>query len=82
MAGFGGLTEEDTRSLEHAPDYIGAHMGSIDPGPYYLGSGELATAATTTRADLTDFCVPRASSTSRVFASRGLSRHGTDSAIE
>jgi hypothetical protein len=57
-------------------------MGSIDPGPYYLGSGELATAATTTRADLTDFCVPRASSTSRVFASRGLSRHGTDSAIE
>jgi hypothetical protein len=28
-------------------------MGSIDPGPYYVGSGELATATATTRADLT-----------------------------
>jgi hypothetical protein len=27
-------------------------MGSIDPGPYYLGSGEMATAPATTRADL------------------------------
>jgi hypothetical protein len=39
--------------IERAPDYIGADMGSIDPGPYYLGSGELATAPATTRADLT-----------------------------
>jgi hypothetical protein len=38
--------------IERAPDYIGADMGSIDPGPYYLGSGELATAPATTRADL------------------------------
>jgi hypothetical protein len=30
--------------LERAPDYIGADLGSIDPGPYYLGNGELATA--------------------------------------
>jgi hypothetical protein len=27
-------------------------MGSIDPGPYYLGSGELATAPAATRRDL------------------------------
>ena len=27
-------------------------MGSIDPGPYYLGSGELATTPTATRRDL------------------------------
>lgn len=28
-------------------------MTIFDPGPYYLGSGELATAPATTRADLT-----------------------------
>jgi hypothetical protein len=49
MPGSGTRT---AAGLERGPDYIGAHMGSIDLGPYCLGSGELATAAATTRADL------------------------------
>ena len=34
------------------PDLIGCDMGSIDIGPYYLGSGELATAPAATQRDL------------------------------
>jgi acyclic terpene utilization AtuA family protein len=51
--GYGIPEPSLARGIECAPDYIGADMGSIDPGPYYLGSGELATAPATTRADLT-----------------------------
>jgi hypothetical protein len=50
--GYGIPEESLAAGLARAPDYIGADMGSIDPGPYYLGSGEMATAAATTRADL------------------------------
>lgn len=38
--------------FKRAPDFIGCDMGSVDPGPYYLGSGELATADIMTRHDL------------------------------
>ena len=51
--GYGIPEKSLAAGIERAPDYIGADMGSIDPGPYYLGSGELATAPATTRADLT-----------------------------
>jgi hypothetical protein len=51
--GYGIPEKSFAEGLERAPDYIGADMGSIDPGPYYLGSGELATAPATTRTDLT-----------------------------
>ena len=51
--GYGIPEKSLAAGFERAPDYIGADMGSIDPGPYYLGSGELATAPATTRADLT-----------------------------
>lgn len=34
------------------PHFIGADMGSIDPGPAYLGSGRMATSPETTRRDL------------------------------
>jgi hypothetical protein len=50
--GYGIPEKSLAAGLERAPDYIGADMGSIDPGPYYLGSGELATAPATTRTDL------------------------------
>jgi hypothetical protein len=50
--GYGIPEETLAAGLARAPDYIGADMGSIDPGPYYLGSGEMATAPATTRADL------------------------------
>jgi hypothetical protein len=50
--GYGIPEKSLAAGLDRIPDYIGADMGSIDPGPYYLGSGELATAPATTRADL------------------------------
>ena len=34
------------------PDFIGCDMGSVDPGPYYLGAGEMATAPAMTVHDL------------------------------
>lgn len=38
--------------VARAPDFIGCDMGSIDPGPYYLGSGRMATSAAITMRDL------------------------------
>jgi hypothetical protein len=38
--------------LERKPHLIGADMGSIDPGPYYLGAGKMAQSDTMVRADL------------------------------
>jgi hypothetical protein len=50
--GYGVPTPAFDAGLERAPHLIGCDMGSIDPGPYYLGSGELATSPTATRRDL------------------------------
>ncbi len=50
--GYGVPTPAFNAGLERAPHLIGCDMGSIDPGPYYLGSGELATSPTATRRDL------------------------------
>lgn len=38
--------------LARGPDFIGCDMGSVDPGPYYLGSGKMATNPDMTRRDL------------------------------
>lgn len=38
--------------LKRKPHVIGADMGSIDPGPAYLGSGEMATTRAMTKRDL------------------------------
>ena len=50
--GYGVPTPAFTAGLDRKPHVIGCDMGSIDPGPYYLGSGELATAPAATRRDL------------------------------
>jgi hypothetical protein len=50
--GYGVPTPAFSAGLERAPHLIGCDMGSIDPGPYYLGSGELATSPAATRRDL------------------------------
>lgn len=50
--GYGVPTPAFTAGLARKPDLIGCDMGSIDIGPYYLGSGELATAPVSTRRDL------------------------------
>src|SRR5947207_8125585 len=50
--GYGVPTPAFSAGLDREPHLIGCDMGSIDPGPYYLGSGELATAPASTRRDL------------------------------
>jgi hypothetical protein len=40
--GYGIPEAAFTRGMARQPHFIGADMGSIDPGPYYLGSGEMA----------------------------------------
>jgi len=50
--GYGIPTPAFEVGLAREPDLIGCDMGSIDPGPYYLGSGNLATAPGQTRRDL------------------------------
>ena len=48
-----GIPEKAFRAgLEQQPDFIGCDMGSVDPGPYYLGSGKMATSPAITRRDL------------------------------
>lgn len=48
-----GVPEAALRAgIARDPHFIGCDMGSIDPGPYYLGSGRMATAETITRRDL------------------------------
>lgn len=50
--GYGIPTPAFNAGLDRSPDLVGCDMGSIDIGPYYLGSGELATALEATRRDL------------------------------
>lgn len=40
--GFGIVQDSFERGLLRQPHFIGCDMGSIDPGPYYLGSGQMA----------------------------------------
>lgn len=47
--GYGVPEPAFSEGLKHEPHFIGADMGSIDPGPYYLGSGNLATSEAMTR---------------------------------
>lgn len=50
--GYGVPEPAFSEGLKRRPHFIGADMGSIDPGPYYLGSGNLATSDGMTRNDL------------------------------
>ena len=50
--GYGIPKESFERGLARQPDLIGCDMGSIDPGPYYLGSGQMAAPAAMVRRDL------------------------------
>ena len=51
--GYGIPAEALARGMESRPHFMGCDMGSIDPGPYYLGSGEMATPASMVHRDLT-----------------------------
>jgi hypothetical protein len=50
--GYGIPAEAFAEGIRRGPDFIGADMGSVDPGPAYLGSGEMATSPQATRRDL------------------------------
>lgn len=50
--GYGIPDAALAEGLKRQPHYIGCDMGSVDPGPYYLGSGKLATSDAITRSDL------------------------------
>ncbi|MCH8996817.1 MAG: acyclic terpene utilization AtuA family protein [Proteobacteria bacterium] len=50
--GYGIPKRAFDAGLAAEPDFIGCDMGSIDPGPAYLGSGKMATSPTVTRRDL------------------------------
>ena len=51
--GYGVPEAAFNEGVKRQPHFIGADMGSIDPGPYYLGSGNIATSDAQTRGDLT-----------------------------
>jgi hypothetical protein len=50
--GYGIPVESFERGLARQPHFIGCDMGSIDPGPDYLGSGEMAAPLQMVRRDL------------------------------
>lgn len=50
--GYGIPSEPFNAGLARKPDLIGCDMGSIDIGPYYLGSGKMATSRESTKRDL------------------------------
>jgi hypothetical protein len=50
--GYGIPTPAFSAGLDRQPHLIGCDMGSIDIGPYYLGTGEMATAPASTKRDL------------------------------
>jgi hypothetical protein len=48
-----GIPEKALKTgMERQPHFMGCDMGSVDPGPYYLGSGKMATADPITRRDI------------------------------
>lgn len=51
--GYGIPAESLARGMARQPHFVGADMGSIDPGPYYLATGEMAAPETMVRRDLT-----------------------------
>ena len=50
--GYGIPADSLARGMARQPHVIGADMGSIDPGPYYLGSGQMAAPEAMVRRDL------------------------------
>ena len=50
--GYGIPEQALAAGIARQPDFIGCDMGSVDPGPVYLGSGEMATSPSITKRDL------------------------------
>src|SRR4051794_17824401 len=52
MVGYGIVEQSFARGLAERPDVIGVDGGSVDPGPYYLGSGRSFTSREMVTRDL------------------------------
>lgn len=52
ILGYGYPLESLDAGMEERPDVIGIDAGSVDPGPYYLGSGKSFTDRTGVKRDL------------------------------
>lgn len=50
--GFGVAAASLARGMARRPHFVGADMGSIDPGPYYLATGRMAAPEAMVRRDL------------------------------
>jgi hypothetical protein len=50
--GYGIAQASFELGLQRRPHFIGCDMGSIDPGPFYLGSGQMAAPQAMVRRDL------------------------------
>ncbi len=50
--GYGIPKEAFDIGVSKSPDFIGGDMGSLDPGPYYLGSGQTGRSKASIRRDL------------------------------
>lgn len=50
--GYGIVKDSFYRGIEKTPHFIGADMGSIDPGPYSLGSGSSMKSYSNIKSDL------------------------------
>lgn len=75
--GYGIPSAAFNKGLTHDPDLIGCDMGSIDIGPYYLGSGQMAPTETGYRRDLKKVLLAaRRQDIPLVFGSAGSSGAG------
>ena len=70
--GYGVPDAAFNAGLGRKPHLIGADMGSIDPGPYYLGAGKMATAESITRVDLRKLMVGKELLLLHVYRKKGL----------
>ena len=52
MLGYGFPMRSLKAALEHGFDVIALDAGSVDPGPYYLGTGKAFTSRTMVKRDL------------------------------
>ncbi len=75
--GYGIPEDAFRRGMARAPHVIGCDMGSIDPGPYYLGAGVMAAPASMVERDLElVLCAAREADVPLIIGSAGTAGAG------
>lgn len=75
--GYGIPEDAFRRGMARAPHVIGCDMGSIDPGPYYLGAGVMAAPESMVERDLElVLCAARAADVPLIIGSAGTAGAG------